>query len=142
MVSHPVDMHVGTRLRLRRKMLGMSQDELGRAVGVTFQQVQKYERGTNRIGSSRLYDFARVLSVPVGFFFEEFSADGVADGFGDEPESKNSHNPTREELESKETISLVQAYYRIPDPAVRAKVLGLIKSLKVFQNLGSEMEDA
>ena len=70
-IPHPVDVHVGTRVRLRRTLLGMSQEKLGEAIGLTFQQVQKYERGTNRIGASRLYELSRVLDVPVGFFFEE-----------------------------------------------------------------------
>src|SRR3546814_20113266 len=68
---NPVDVHVGSRVRLRRTLLGMSQEKLGEAIGLTFQQVQKYERGTNRIGASRLFDLSKVLDVPVGFFFEE-----------------------------------------------------------------------
>src|SRR5579862_3410669 len=68
---NPVDVHVGSRVRLRRTLLGMSQEKLGDAIGLTFQQVQKYERGANRIGASRLYDLARVLDVPVSYFFEE-----------------------------------------------------------------------
>lgn len=68
---HPVDVHVGTRVRLRRTMLGISQEKLGEAVGLTFQQIQKYERGANRIGSSRLFEFSRVLDVPVSFFFDD-----------------------------------------------------------------------
>src|SRR6202167_5852922 len=68
---NPVDVHVGARLRLRRTLIGMSQEKLGEAIGLTFQQVQKYERGTNRVGASRLYELSRVLDVPVGFFFDE-----------------------------------------------------------------------
>src|ERR1041384_5108638 len=68
---NPIDVHVGTRVRLRRTLLGMSQEKLGEAIGLTFQQVQKYERGANRIGASRLYDLSRVLDVPVSYFFEE-----------------------------------------------------------------------
>src|ERR1700734_248682 len=68
----PIDIHVGSRIRLRRTLLGMSQEKLGDALGLTFQQVQKYERGTNRIGASRLYHLSRVLDVPVEFFFEDF----------------------------------------------------------------------
>src|SRR5436189_1899420 len=75
---NPVDKYVGSRVRMRRIMLGMSQEKLGEALGLTFQQVQKYERGTNRIGASRLFDLSRVLEVPVSFFFEEMSAE-VAD---------------------------------------------------------------
>src|SRR4051794_34996027 len=72
---NPIDVHVGARVRLRRTLLGMSQERLGEALGLTFQQVQKYERGTNRIGASRLFDLSRVLEVPVSFFFEEMLAD-------------------------------------------------------------------
>ena len=69
----PIDVHVGSRVRLRRTLLGMSQERLGEALGLTFQQVQKYERGVNRIGASRLFDLARVLDVPIGFFFDAVS---------------------------------------------------------------------
>ena len=72
---NPIDVHVGTRVRLRRTLLGMSQEKLGEAIGLTFQQVQKYERGANRVGASRLYDLSRVLDVPVSYFFEEMGAD-------------------------------------------------------------------
>ncbi|MDT8265491.1 helix-turn-helix transcriptional regulator, partial [Roseomonas sp. DSM 102946] len=72
----PIDVHVGGRVRLRRTLLGMSQEKLGEALGLTFQQVQKYERGVNRIGASRLFDIARVLDVPIGFFFDDMP-DGV-----------------------------------------------------------------
>src|SRR5256714_12611645 len=73
-----IDIHVGSRIRLRRTLLGMSQEKLGEAIGLTFQQVQKYERGANRIGSSRLFDLARVLDVPVSYFFEEMTAETAA----------------------------------------------------------------
>src|SRR5512147_2967524 len=69
----PIDVHVGSRIRLRRTLLGMSQEKLGEALGLTFQQIQKYERGVNRIGASRLFDLARVLDVPIGFFFDDMS---------------------------------------------------------------------
>lgn len=72
---HPVDVHVGTRVRLRRTLAGMSQDKLGNALGLTFQQVQKYERGANRIGSSRLYQLSQILDVPVSFFFDDMPAE-------------------------------------------------------------------
>src|SRR5205809_4780883 len=75
---NPIDVHVGSRVRLRRNMLGLSQEKLGEAIGLTFQQVQKYERGANRIGSSRLFDLARVLDVPVSYFFEEMTAETAA----------------------------------------------------------------
>src|SRR4030088_71818 len=96
--SHPVDVHVGARMRQRRTLLGMSQEKLGTAVGLTFQQIQKYERGSNRIGSSRLFEFAKVLDVPVSYFFDEMPSNALSGrpmsgrgrkGFGEAP------SPTR-----------------------------------------------
>ena len=129
----PIDVHVGSRVRLRRTLLGLSQEKLGEALGLTFQQVQKYERGVNRIGASRLFDLARVLDVPIGFFFDDMPPEmggnavtrsrpayGMAeaqDGFDDDT------------LHRRETLELVRAYYRITDPAVRKRVFELIKSL-------------
>ncbi|MBY0337749.1 MAG: helix-turn-helix domain-containing protein [Acetobacteraceae bacterium] len=127
----PIDMHVGSRVRLRRTLLGMSQERLGDALGLTFQQVQKYERGVNRIGASRLFDLSRVLDVPISFFFDDMPdsmGGGTAmrrslgfaegqDGFEDDT------------LHRRETLELVRAYYRITDPAVRKRVFDLIKSL-------------
>ena len=75
---HPVDIHVGARLRQRRHLVGLSQSKLGESVGLTFQQIQKYERGTNRISSSRLYEFAKVLAVPVSYFFDEMPANAFS----------------------------------------------------------------
>lgn len=127
MSEHPVDAHVGKRLRLRRNMLGMSQEELGTAVGVTFQQVQKYERGTNRIGSSRLFEIAKILSVPVGYFFDKFSPEEAIGemGFAEKASEYEAYD-----MNNKETMNLVQAYYKIPDAAVRQKVLSLIKAMR------------
>ncbi len=78
--SHPIDVHVGVRVRLRRNLLGMSQTALGKAVGITFQQIQKYERGVNRIGASRLFNLSRALDVPVSFFFEDLSPAAAGGG--------------------------------------------------------------
>ncbi len=126
MPAHPVDVHVGKRLRLRRSMLGMSQDHLGKEIGVTFQQIQKYERGVNRIGSSRLYDFSNILSVPVGYFFEDFMPeDTMAQGFAESATAEYEND----NLDSKETLSLIRAYYKIKDITIRKKVLGLIKAM-------------
>ena len=128
----PIDVHVGSRVRLRRTLLGMSQEKLGEALGLTFQQVQKYERGVNRIGASRLFDLARVLDVPIGFFFDDMPdalggsgatarrSLGLADsqdGFEDDT------------LHRRETLELVRAYYRITAPEVRRRVLDLVRSL-------------
>lgn len=104
-----VDRHVGNRLRLRRTVLGISQTTLAERVGISFQQVQKYERGVNRISASRLCQFARVLDVPVVYFFEGLNGKG----------SRSSASDTDSRLLRRETLQLVRAYYRITDPAVR-----------------------
>ena len=128
---NPIDMHVGARLRQRRTLLGMSQERLADALGITFQQVQKYERGANRVGSSRLFDVARVLDVPISYFFDEMSA-GVAAktpsrlrGLGDSRAEPFELDP----MAKRETLELVRAYYKITDPAVRKRVFELTKSL-------------
>ena len=129
MAANPkaVDAHVGSRVRLRRTLLGMSQEKLGQAVSLTFQQIQKYERGTNRIGSSRLYQFSQVLDVPVSFFFDDMPAEvaGRAPGLGEGPAEVFE----TEKLARRETLELVRAYYRIPDPAVRKRVFELVKAV-------------
>lgn len=129
-VANPVDIHVGTRLRLRRTLLGLSQEKLGEAVGLTFQQIQKYERGANRIGASRLFQFAQVLQVPIGFFFEDMepldkSGAGAHPGLAEQPQEAISEDP----LKKRETLELVRAYYKISDPAVRKQLFELAKSL-------------
>lgn len=126
--SHPVDVHVGKRLRLRRGMLGMSQDTLGKAIGITFQQIQKYERGINRIGSSRLYDFSGVLGVPVSFFFEDFEGASTRQqaGFAEEQAEFKPEN-----LGSKESVTLVKHFCRIKSPEVRKKVINLVKAMSM-----------
>ena len=129
----PIDTHVGARVRLRRTLMGMSQEKLGEALGLTFQQIQKYERGVNRIGASRLFDLARVLDVPIGFFFDDMpdslggsgnSARGRLAGFADSQDGFED-----DALNRRETLELVRAYYRITDGAVRKRVFDLIKSL-------------
>ncbi len=127
-MAHPVDVYVGKRLRMRRTILGMSQEAIGNAIGVTFQQVQKYERGINRMGSSRLYDFSRLLGVPVSYFFEGYSEEGVSPypaGMAEEMPTDFEH----EKLASRETLEMMRAYYRITDPHVRKRVFELVKSL-------------
>jgi transcriptional regulator with XRE-family HTH domain len=131
--SKPIDVHVGSRVRLRRTLLGMSQEKLGGALGLTFQQVQKYERGVNRIGASRLFDLARVLDVPIGFFFDDMpdSMGGPGSSFrtrltGFAETGEGSEGDT---LHKRETLELVRAYYRITEPAVRKRVFDLIKGL-------------
>jgi transcriptional regulator with XRE-family HTH domain len=127
---NPIDVHVGGRVRLRRQLLGMSQTTLGEAIGVTFQQVQKYERGSNRIGASRLYDLARVLDVPVGFFFDDMSDDVAGRSPGQSKGTASGAvdvgpNP----MAKRETLELVRAYYKIQDPFVRKRLYQMVKTL-------------
>ena len=125
---NPVDVHVGKRLRQRRTLLGMSQEKLGELLGLTFQQVQKYERGTNRIGSSRLYRLARILEVSVIYFFEGLDDAPVAAlPGGEQAEPIAPAEPNA--MDRRETLELVRAYYRIEDQLVRRRVFDLIKSL-------------
>jgi transcriptional regulator with XRE-family HTH domain len=128
---HPVDIHVGSRVRMRRTLLGMSQEKLGEALGLTFQQVQKYERGANRIGSSRLYEISKILDVPIAFFFDEM-ADGVEAGATAEFSLDSTSGDEvfqRDPLAKRETLELVRAYYRIAEPRVRKRVFELTKAI-------------
>lgn len=127
-MPHPVDVHVGKRLRLRRTILGLSQEAIGSAIGVTFQQVQKYERGVNRMGSSRLYEFSKVLTVPVSYFFEDMEKSTAALGHHSGV-SEDSPAFEHEKMASRETLEMMRAYYRITDSHVRKRVFELMKSL-------------
>lgn len=125
-IPNPVDVHVGKRLRQRRTLLGMSQEKLGELLGLTFQQVQKYERGTNRIGSSRLFRLACILDVPVSYFFEGLQEDGTVSGV---PTVSATTSSEPNHMERRETLELVRAYYRIDDQNVRRRIFDLVKSL-------------
>ncbi len=129
-VPSPVDVHVGARVRQRRTLLGMTQTGLGVALGLTFQQVQKYERGTNRVSSSRLYELSRVFDVPVEHFFEDMPPEVTTSsptkrrgGAQDPP----SYEP--DPMHKRETLELVRAYYKIEDAVVRKRVYELTKAL-------------
>lgn len=130
-VANPVDVHVGARIRLRRTLLGMSQEKLGDSVGLTFQQIQKYERGANRVGASRLYEFAGILEVPVSFFFDDMpealkTQEGRhAAGMARNAEGVRDADP----LARRETLELVRAYYRIASTVVRKQLFELTKAL-------------
>ncbi len=113
---HPIDVHVGRRVRQRRTLLGMNQTQLGERLGITFQQIQKYENGANRISASRLYQAARILDVPVLFFF-----DGLDEGA--EVSSPD------DILLKRETLIFVRAYYRIGDPAAREGLRKLVQAM-------------
>ncbi len=129
MPYHPIDVHVGQRLRLRRTLLGMSQTALGNAVGLTFQQVQKYERGSNRTGASRLYEFATILRVPVSFFFEEMAIGQP------KKKARKGKKPIGGDLEgiatNRETLQLVRAYYKIRNATVRDEIRDMIRRVAV-----------
>jgi transcriptional regulator with XRE-family HTH domain len=124
--ANPVDGHVGHRVRLRRMLIGMSQERLGELLGLTFQQVQKYEKGINRIGAGRLFEVAGILGVPINFFYEDaHSGATAAGGFaeGEEPP------PVMEFLSSGEGLQLSLAFMRIKDAKVRRRILDLVRSL-------------
>jgi transcriptional regulator with XRE-family HTH domain len=125
---NPIDVQVGARVRLRRNMLGLSQEKLGDAIGLTFQQVQKYERGANRIGASRLHELSRVLDVPVSFFFDDMDpvrAPAIPGGFAEPAAEAFESDPLRRP----ETVELIDAYFAIGDAAVRRRLLDLAKAL-------------
>jgi transcriptional regulator with XRE-family HTH domain len=132
---HPVDIHVGARLRQRRHLVGLSQSKLSESVGVTFQQIQKYERGTNRISSSRLYEFAKVLDVSVSYFFDDMPSNALSgrpmsgrgrNGFG---EPGTPFEKERDPLIKRETLELVRVYDKIDEERVRHSVFATIKAL-------------
>ena len=128
---NPIDIHVGARVRLRRNLLGLTLMTLAKAVGVTYQQLQKYERGVNRIGASRLFNLTRVLDVPISFFFEDLSP--AAAGGGKRRTRGLSEAPAAvldsDVLNKRETVDLIRAYYRVTDPGLRKRVLDFLKAL-------------
>ncbi|MEQ8308244.1 helix-turn-helix domain-containing protein [Hoeflea sp.] len=125
---NPIDIHVGSRIRLRRTMLGMSQEKLGEALGITFQQIQKYEKGTNRVGASRLQNISTILNVPVSFFFEDAPGDPQTGGQAGMAEASSS-NYVVDFLSSSEGLQLNRAFIKISDPKVRRKLVDLVKAL-------------
>ena len=133
----PVDVHVGQRVRQRRTLLGLSQEKLGEAVGLTFQQIQKYERGANRIGASRLYEFSQILDIPVAYFFEDMSAETAQSKDSHAKKGKGMSDQAQATFEGvdadplvkRETLELVRAYYRITDPKVRKRMFELVKAV-------------
>lgn len=130
---HPIDVHVGARVRLRRNMLGLSQGALGEALGLTFQQVQKYERGANRIGASRLLEIAHVLDVPVGFFYDD------VDPVQAPPVEPIGKAIEGDHFQYEETVELVAAYYAILDDKIRRRLFELAKTLWEADKDVSEM---
>ncbi len=125
---NPIDKHVGSRVRMRRMMLGMSQEKLGDALGLTFQQVQKYEKGTNRIGASRLQQIAHILRVPVSFFFE-----GAPAGAGGAPAPGMGEAPSpayiADFLASSDGLSLTKSFMRIKNSKLRRRIVDLVEQI-------------
>ena len=130
-VPNPVDIHVGKRIREKRILLGYSQTQLAKALGITFQQVQKYENGTNRVSASRLVDLSSILSVAIGFFFDSMPTEvyeqspRLRSGLAEEPADDIKMNP----MMKRETLELVRVYYQIEDPKQRKSVVNLCRSL-------------
>jgi transcriptional regulator with XRE-family HTH domain len=124
---HPVDIHVGARVRLRRMLLGMSQDKLADALGLTFQQIQKYEKGVNRIGASRVFEISHILNVPIQYFFDDFEgARGDSYAFS---ENGGGEDTFMQLLHSPDGVQLCRHFAEIQDPKVRRRVLDLVKTL-------------
>ena len=123
-----VDVHIGRRVRKRRTLLGISQAELAEALGLTFQQVQKYERGANRISAGRLHFISDILGVPINYFF-----DGILPSFNKAPQkiglSVSSAEHRHDPMLNRETLDLVRAYYKINDPLIRRRIFELTKQL-------------
>lgn len=132
-IPNPIDIHVGGRIRQRRIMLGMSQTNLGESLGLTFQQVQKYERGTNRVGASRLWDLSNVLDVPIMYFYEDMDANVIGNsprlraGTVDAPPPEVCFEA--DPMARRETLELARAYYGIKDSNTRKKVFEMVKAI-------------
>lgn len=133
--NNSIDMHVGKRVRLRRTLLGMSQEQLGGELDITFQQVQKYERGANRISASRLWDIGQILDVPINYFFDDMSEITMSasprkislGGDAVTPGTESIKDP----MARRETLELVRTYYSIAEPSVRKRVSDMVKSIAV-----------
>jgi transcriptional regulator with XRE-family HTH domain len=124
---NPIDIHVGGRLRLRRMLLGWSQEKLGGSLGLTFQQIQKYEKGTNRVSASRLYELAQILNVPVQFFYDDLNGELIAANEGNG--SGIVALPVMDYMSSNEGVQLNRAYFGIESTELRKQILSLVKTL-------------
>ena len=123
---NPIDKHVGSRVRMRRMMIAMSQEKLGERLGITFQQIQKYEKGTNRIGASRLQQIAAVLAVPVSFFFEGAPVPEAAGNGAVEPASPAYISDF---LATSDGLALTKAFMKVKDPKVRRRIVDLVEAM-------------
>lgn len=127
----PVDIHVGQRLKMRRSLLGLSQEKLAEAVGLTFQQIQKYERGINRVSAGRLFQFSKILDVPITYFYEQMGKDAETHmkNFGMADNEQEGFTPEDNIMERKETTDLLRVYYSIKSPEARKDIMKFIKSM-------------
>ena len=132
--NNAVDVHVGKRIRLRRTLLGMSQEQLGNALNITFQQVQKYERGANRVSASRLWDISQIIDVPISYFFEDMSDTTLKAS----PRRVSSNgadsvivDDAKDPMARRETLELVRTYYSIEQPQVRRRISDMVKSIAI-----------
>jgi transcriptional regulator with XRE-family HTH domain len=130
---NPIDVHVGARLRARRTLLGLSQTALGDAIGISFQQLQKYEAGSNRTSASRLYELSKILDVDISYFFDEMDRATESESPArliQKKSKRSSQKPPKSEnpLHKRETLEFVRAYYRITDPKIRGHVRKLIQT--------------
>ncbi len=135
-IPSPVDVHVGARLRQRRTLLGMNQTNLGDAIGVSFQQTQKYENGANRISASRLFDLSRVLDVPIEYFFDDMPLEFAASSPATEKRGRVKELPSYKPnpMAKRETLELVRAYYKITDPQIRKRLFEMTKAIATASN--------
>ena len=146
---NPIDVHVGNRIRLRRTLLGLSQEKLASMLGLTFQQVQKYERGMNRVGASRLWDISKVLEAPISFFYEDMDksvasqsprmfsvSDADADMLCEDEETFND-----DPMQRQETIELVKAYYKIPNRKAAKHIFDLLVAMSKTTYAKENKED-
>lgn len=129
--ANPIDEYVGTQLRQRRALMGMSQERLAEQVGVTFQQIQKYENGANRVSASRLYEFSNVLDVPVNFFFESYGAEntGKMPSFALSDNDQSAFEGADDIMKRKETLELIRVYYSIENAKLRKDLFKIVKSM-------------
>ncbi len=127
--ANSIDEYVGVQLRQRRALLGLSQEKLAEKVGITFQQIQKYENGANRVSASRLYEFSKVLDIPVSFFFDNYGSNEnkMAMGFGESDQA--AFEGPEDVMNRKETLELIRVYYSIENPKLRKDLFKLVKSM-------------
>lgn len=129
--ANAIDGHVGSRVRTRRTLLGLNQTQLGNALGIAFQQVQKYERGSNRIATSRLYQISKILDVPIGYFYEEMPDElrRLAPSMNRSARESVPNDSDLDTMHKRETLELVRAYYRIEDAGVRDRLRDMVRAI-------------